>query len=362
MTATRYRALNMADAEVKAILAGRKTQFHRVLTADQEDRLVPIADDTGEVDVKNPFGSPGDYLWVRESVAIRSDVNPSKDVEKALQYLFYRASYTGSLHDEWHNYGAGWRPASTMPRWASRLALQVESVGVQRLQAITEEDAVAEGAGFVINLRDGRANDNDMKQWCERTKALDPWASVVSWRGAFTVLWDRRNKAHPWVENPWVWVVRFSRAFQKNGVLSTAAGLIKRIRKGTFDRSDIDWLERTPAREVVDELRSSRFRETFQERCLGRKWEVSLARNANPGACYVGCVMLSVEGDRITGVSTLSRLGIQGVSGSPQDLDLTTGRGHKLDKLPDGWAMKPLRQHTARFSRAFLKNRGVLFA
>jgi hypothetical protein len=79
-----------------------------------------------------------------------------------------------------------WCPSIHMPRWASRLNLEVEAVRVERLQAITEEDARAEGA--------------------------TPRCPEETARDAFMALWDRINgKRAPWSANPWVWVVTFGR-------------------------------------------------------------------------------------------------------------------------------------------------------
>ena len=84
-----------------------------------------------------------------------------------------------------------WRPSIYMPRWASRITLEVTSVRVERLQAITEEGAKAEGMGSVL---EGTA--------CPR------------YLQAFEKLWESINGNRPgcdWASSPWVWVVQFKR-------------------------------------------------------------------------------------------------------------------------------------------------------
>lgn len=108
-----------------------------------------------------------------------------------------RAAYGGAKSEHW-------RPSIYMPRWASRITLEVTEVRVERLQDISEEDAQAEGVercdGFPLSLG-YPAGEDDGK--C----VLYP--SAVR---AFSVLWDSLNHERaPWRSNPWVWVIRFKR-------------------------------------------------------------------------------------------------------------------------------------------------------
>jgi hypothetical protein len=84
----------------------------------------------------------------------------------------------------------GWRPAIHMPRWASRITLRITEVRVERLHAISEEDAEAEGAEPVLVPPDG--------------------GSAPHVEG-FREIWERINGADAWDDSPWVWVVRFER-------------------------------------------------------------------------------------------------------------------------------------------------------
>ncbi len=176
------------------------------------------------VDSRHRVG--GTLLWVRETWAtlgnedghpITADGKLCRERDAA---LFYRADAKPpgmgdygleSLPDG--SYWEGpWRPSIHMPRWASRLALRVTSVRVERLQEISEEDAKAEGVsqgdipadedgplriGYVLGPDDGKC-------------VLHPTR-----RRAFEVGWDSINGARPgcdWQSNPWVWRIGFERA------------------------------------------------------------------------------------------------------------------------------------------------------
>lgn len=122
------------------------------------------------------YGVPGDRLWVRETWKAWATVGAGTEVR-----VQYRAdNATRDLHmDEWDAPRADrWARSIFMPRWASRLALAVESVRVERLHDIDDAGARAEG---------------------------------VADREAYRALWSDINGAESWDANPWVWVVGFSR-------------------------------------------------------------------------------------------------------------------------------------------------------
>jgi hypothetical protein len=161
-------------------------------------------------------------------------------------------------------------------------------------------------------------------------------------------------------------------------IATQTADLLQRIRKGVVDPTDTAMLERISADQFVDELRASRYRLTFQERRIGKKWEISLAHSFRaelairpiPEAAfvsfvllpaYLNCVMLNIENNQLTGISRLSRLTVWAVSGPQGGLALKSGRGFKLDKAPDGWDIKPLRKRVVRLSGEFLRKRGWRF-
>jgi hypothetical protein len=153
--------------------------------------------------------------------------------------------------------------------------------------------------------------------------------------------------------------------------------LLRRLRKGTPDKSDEGFLEQVKVSEWVDELRSF-FPITFQERHIRSKSEVSLARSIRTELAarpipesalvslaaipvYVNCVMINIEDDTITAISTISRIAVRAVARPVPGLIVTSGRGFKLDKLDDSWVLKPQRNNTVRLSEDFLKTRGWRF-
>ena len=182
------RPILFSGPMVRAILVGAKTQTRRVVNPQPHavrDGLYgwkQVAGGGYEV-VWNalqmsgsqalseycPYGKPGDQLWVRETWRVNG--NEHDYAAAGPDKVFYRA-------DEDWNTDAGWRPSIFMPRWASRITLEVVSVRAQRLQDISHADGSAEG----FDSLDG-----------------------------FALLWDRINekRGYGWQDNPWVWAVEF---------------------------------------------------------------------------------------------------------------------------------------------------------
>jgi hypothetical protein len=207
MPATEKQILFSAPM-VRSILAGRKTRTRRVVrrhaqvTVEDFDAGMEEAHRNGWPGViargpcdgiqwrtSCPYGAVGDHLWVRETWAPHpgDTQDPPEWVVYAADLDWWGCSDTSTMTtrrlgklDE--SYAAPrWRPSIFMPRWASRVRLRVTSVGVERLQAITEEGAVAEGVASVAVFRE---------------------------------YWDWLNGKRPgcaWDDSPWVWVVGFER-------------------------------------------------------------------------------------------------------------------------------------------------------
>ncbi|ENZ0271239.1 hypothetical protein ACGABU_003403 [Morganella morganii] len=193
---------------VRAILDGRKTQTRRIVKA------VPIthdfhgwvmsstcAKDEGKacwaigdspllkdpIRRNFPFGKTGDRLWVRETWQCGLCTEST---------FAYRATHKPSDLEEGWSEIIKWRPSSQMPRWASRILLEITGVRVERLQDINEEDAVAEG----VEPLHGGYWKHYQPDWTQRQ---------LSARGSFVTLWNSINGVDAWYKNPWVWVIEF---------------------------------------------------------------------------------------------------------------------------------------------------------
>jgi len=186
---------------VRALLDGRKTQTRRVAKLTDaahvkepgKHRRWHPADP--EARLACPYGQPGDHLWVREAwrtVAGADDISP-RNLMNVEPYTHYEADDNGT--------GMGrLRPSIHMPRWASRITLEITGVRVERLQDISEADAKAEGAKF----HDGRGIGHS--GWRHDYKDVHSDA-----RSSYARLWQAINGPGSWDTNPWVWVVEFKR-------------------------------------------------------------------------------------------------------------------------------------------------------
>ena len=177
---------------VRALLAGTKTQTRRVAKHPLAQNLSYIVDigkgwfgdEEGEVQIRCPYGQPGDRLWVRETWAAphSEDARPPRAIQCDQMRIHYAASEDRG--------GLLWRHRIHMPRWASRITLEVTGVRVERLQDISEADAMAEGVHYSL---------------LEKIQAgQDRWA-----RHAYKKLWESIHGPGSWDLNPWVWVVEF---------------------------------------------------------------------------------------------------------------------------------------------------------
>lgn len=197
---------------IRALISGRKSCTRRVV---KDQRLASQITGwgciggqgfgwiAGDTILRCPYGDRGDpggaRLWVRETwahdaeslEALRSEMDDAMPPVSGLGHgPYYRAD---GIHE---NTGLRWRPSIHMPRWASRLTLEVLSVRVERLQAITPSDIEAEG--FACEFRAGPGTPS----WDEQRRI------------GFAEGWDRINgkrKGCAWADSPWVWVVAFRR-------------------------------------------------------------------------------------------------------------------------------------------------------
>ncbi|MBX4728069.1 hypothetical protein C0Q74_05845 [Klebsiella pneumoniae] len=206
---------------VRAILDGRKTQTRRPIKwkqtrfteiGEREDGSKwPWSEDAEHAcDFWHPcpFGAVGDRIWVRETFQgplFDYDLmdNYCKDptpFEKP-EFCVYKADGVPApefydADDELH---CCWRPSIHMPRWASRILLEITDVRVERLNAISEEDARAEG------IIDGGCLNCGEPEPCG---CANPEPDATD---AFAYLWQSIYGQDNWNANPWVWVIEFKR-------------------------------------------------------------------------------------------------------------------------------------------------------
>jgi len=214
---------------VNAILDGRKTQTRRIVkpTKDRNGSGCQLApcEIAGEVNGGDyalcPYGQPGDRLWVRENFLylMHGDVTAG-DIK-------YCASIDSRSAAGSKNPGYWWRkrPSIHMPRWASRITLEIVSVRVERLLSISDEDAIAEGC-YTDDEYSDMAGGADVWpcQICDGYQVHEHGSlagasevdchSCNSPKKRFSQLWQSINGFDSWDANPWVWVVEFRRVEQ----------------------------------------------------------------------------------------------------------------------------------------------------
>ena len=210
----RSRPIPFSAPMVRAILDGTKTQTRRIVKDHPGDAWVHdgfgritskhprqgrfglfvrrgLGTDFPECDiVPCPYGQPGDGLWVREHwrAPASCDHLPPRSICDSEPLQFIADETTGAEA----GFGKA-RRAFHMPRWASRITLEIVSVRVERLQAISEADALAEGVAGEQEAAEAGLSWHDKP------------------RRAFRFLWQSINGADSWDANPWVWVVEFKR-------------------------------------------------------------------------------------------------------------------------------------------------------
>jgi hypothetical protein len=219
MPEIKERPILFSAPMVRAILEGRKTVTRRAVKGLKTDNpVIAGADETpmtccwdyGGPVIRCPYGQPGERLWVRETwMDLRgTGVEHRPDPDGPLQRYAYRADNPAGSHaDEARkDFGLKWKPSIHIPRVASRILLEITGVRVERLQDISEAQAMAEGiVGVAFRPDDGwpictgyMVGPDDGKTGLQTTAAK-----------AFAGLWD--SVGGDWDANPWVWVVEFKR-------------------------------------------------------------------------------------------------------------------------------------------------------
>ncbi len=223
------RPILFSGAMVRALLSGAKTQTRRILKVPHESPLgkwevlpwggpnggrtrdgktVPYQNvightRTGEI-IACPYGQPGDRLWVREAhyltdngdeeyAVFAADSDAVREHLESLDRL--PPDFPADVKDRHRKL----RPSIHMPRWASRITLEITSVRVERLRDISEADARAEGTTPIPDLCD------HVRLACADIGCSGP----QPYRTGFRSLWQDINGPGSWDANPWVWTVEF---------------------------------------------------------------------------------------------------------------------------------------------------------
>lgn len=179
---------------VRAILDGRKTQTRRVAKLDPRMN-------EGEEGDWSPYGRRGDVLWVKETFWVDRR-EPNGCVIYAEEPSKHKYRNCGVVEESEHGCTTAFleghefwmrRPSIFMPKWASRITLQILSVRVERLQHISEADARLEGCEPRVS---GRTWGGDL---------------IKTYRTGFVYLWNELNerRGQGWLQNPWVWRIEF---------------------------------------------------------------------------------------------------------------------------------------------------------
>lgn len=209
------RGIYLKADEVTAIIGGKKTQLRRVLKtqpvwkesnnlmvssgwayqdpknkfslnsypSEYQDRFISDLQDQ----LKSPYGKVGDRLWAREAWSTHAAFDampPSSLTTRSIHYWAKGKAKTGKR-----------RTSISMPRWASRISLEITNIRIERLNDISKADAIKQGGPQGHPSIDKVSRGLGYSDWTR------------SW---FAQTWDWVNKIHTWASNPWVWVIEFS--------------------------------------------------------------------------------------------------------------------------------------------------------
>lgn len=192
------RPIIFSSSMVRVILSGKKTQTRRIIKRPKhlDEKYYPInvagrfwwaigGMSTG-LELICPYGYPQSRLWIRETWA--ADTKWDKLSPKIIpthSSIWYKADLDKNDTIE------KWRPSIHMPRWASRITLEITDVRVERLQDISPRDIIEEGIKQRIDL--------------------PPAEAIPKEKQSFIELWDSINakRGYGWEQNPWVWIIDF---------------------------------------------------------------------------------------------------------------------------------------------------------
>lgn len=231
----RERPILFSTPMVRALRAGTKTQTRRIvkpqppaeatsagvissstkshgdwwwMSGDPQDSdtWIPVGDE-----FRCPYGVPGDTLWVREHWAslIGYDDYAPRDITPGSP-IWFQADHERELESMPPEVGK-WRVGMFLPRWASRLTLTITEVRVERLQEISEADAIAEGVGpnWIGDLAGWSAEAHGYYDYSKPVGWDGEGAVLLTARESYATLWESINGPGSWDANVWVWVLTF---------------------------------------------------------------------------------------------------------------------------------------------------------
>lgn len=244
----RERPILFSGPMVQALLRDEKTQTRRVVKDPRRNRrpnppsangtggIYSMADAEAELRLEKdrqpnypcPYGQPGDRLWVRETFVLESTYEYHEEELRPTDRPYQECGDEYSGHyfliphyratepephivpydrEDGYDDTTAWRPSIFMPRWASRINLEITEIRVERVQEISEADAKAEGVGDRYILIGDR--------FTKVSNVMESHGANGTLRNGFFVLWDSINgEKYPWSSDPWVWVVGFTRITQ----------------------------------------------------------------------------------------------------------------------------------------------------
>lgn len=229
-TPPKERPILFSAPMVRALLDGTKTQTRRIVkiqsTTTEPPYLRPDGRYTYTVCEGHavgepfpcPYGIPGDRLWVRENYRYSLPDSIRYQADGAVIITKPPASVVIPNHKL-----NDWRPSIHMPRWASRLTLEITEIRVQRLQDISEEDAIAEGIECAHRDEDRTfwKNYRFKSPHPKRGKVWNPEENqIVNYNRepirSYQSLWESINGPGSWDANPYVWAITFRRLVPEN--------------------------------------------------------------------------------------------------------------------------------------------------
>jgi len=195
VVSSKLRPILFSTEMVKAILEGRKTQTRRLLKLKGCKIVVPNKYFDMEKILKwnkdyFPYGKIGDILWVRETW--QKSLNPNEFV--------YKADTDNPIYLD-SNFK--WKPSIFMPYAACRIFLKVTNIRVEKLQDISETDAINEGIEIVEQIN----KVSFYKRYFGRNKNF----TTAMPKYSYQTLWEKINGKESWDLNPYVWVIEFER-------------------------------------------------------------------------------------------------------------------------------------------------------